>query len=125
MTTIKASCPTCGEVELTPADVALMGDAVHAIVEDWLWVSRQRADGVPVTWIPYSSSIGAVMVKADGPVRTLADLKGRKLGVAGGAIDKGWLMLQAYARDKAGNWGGWSTVGTTLPMPLGAIGTGR
>ena len=24
MTTIKASCPTCGEVELTPADVQLM-----------------------------------------------------------------------------------------------------
>lgn len=24
MTTIKASCPTCGEVELTPADVTLM-----------------------------------------------------------------------------------------------------
>lgn len=24
MTTIKASCPACGEVELTPADVALM-----------------------------------------------------------------------------------------------------
>ena len=24
MTLIKASCPTCGEVELTPADVALM-----------------------------------------------------------------------------------------------------
>ena len=24
MTTIKASCPTCGEIELTPADVALM-----------------------------------------------------------------------------------------------------
>ena len=24
MTTIKATCPTCGEVELTPADVSLM-----------------------------------------------------------------------------------------------------
>ena len=24
MTTIKASCPTCGEVQLTPADVSLM-----------------------------------------------------------------------------------------------------
>ena len=24
MTTIKASCPTCGEVELTPSDVSLM-----------------------------------------------------------------------------------------------------
>jgi len=84
------------------ADVALMGDAVDTIVEDFLFVSRQRADGVPLTWIPYSSSIGAVMVKADGPVKDLADLKGRKIGVAGGPLDKGWLMLQAYGRDKAG-----------------------
>ena len=84
------------------ADVALMGDAVDAIVEDFLFVSRQRADGVPLTWIPYSSSIGAVMVKADGPVQALADLKGRRIGVAGGPLDKGWLMLQAYGRDKAG-----------------------
>ena len=28
------------------ADVALMGGAVDAIVEDWLFVSRQRADGL-------------------------------------------------------------------------------
>jgi uncharacterized protein YkwD len=33
--------------------------------------------------------------------------------------------FRTAARDKAGNWGGWSTVTTTLPMPLGAIGTGR
>lgn len=84
------------------ADVALMGDAVDAIVEDWLWVSRQRADGVPVTWIPYSSNIGAVVVKADSPARSLADLKGMKIGVAGGPLDKGWLMLQAYGREKEG-----------------------
>ena len=84
------------------ADVALMGDAVDTIVEDFLFVSRQRADGVPLTWIPYSSSIGAVMVKADGPVNALADLKGRRIGVAGGPLDKGWLMLQAYGREKGG-----------------------
>jgi len=84
------------------ADVALMGDAVDTIVEDFLFVSRQRADGVPLTWIPYSSSIGAVMVKADGPVKDLADLKGRKIGVAGGPLDKGWLMLQAFGREKGG-----------------------
>src|SRR5687767_15758109 len=35
------------------ADVALMGGAVDAIVEDWLFVSRQRADGVALTFIPY------------------------------------------------------------------------
>ncbi|MGH6944907.1 MAG: hypothetical protein ACREH6_11880 [Geminicoccaceae bacterium] len=41
------------------ADVALMGEAVNGIVEDWLWVSRQRAEGVLLTFIPYSSSVGA------------------------------------------------------------------
>ena len=78
-----------------------MGEAVDAIVEDWLLVSRQRSDGVPLTFIPYSS-IGAVMVQPDSPIATLADLKGKKLGVAGGPLDKGWLMLQAYARQKYG-----------------------
>ncbi len=80
------------------ADVALMGGAVDAIVEDWLFVARQRSDGVGLTFIPYSSNVGAVMVKADGPITTLADLKGKKLGVAGGPLDKSWLLLQAYAR---------------------------
>ena len=32
----------------------------------------------------------------------MADLKGKKLGVAGGPLDKGWLMLQAYAKRSAG-----------------------
>jgi len=31
MTTIKASCPDCGEVELTPADVALMVCSIAAL----------------------------------------------------------------------------------------------
>ena len=84
------------------ADVALMGGAVDAIVEDWLFVSRQRHDGVPLTFIPYSSNVGAVMVKGDSPIASVADLKGKRIGVAGGALDKGWLMLQAYAKQTAG-----------------------
>lgn len=84
------------------ADVALMGGAVDAIVEDWLFVSRQRAEGAKLTFIPYSSSVGAVMVAADSGIDDLADLKGRKIGVAGGPLDKGWLMLQAFAKAKAG-----------------------
>lgn len=83
------------------ADVALMGDGVNAIVEDWLWVSRQRSSGTELTFIPYSSSVGALMVKADGPA-DLAGLKGKKIGVSGGKIDKGWILLQAYAKDKGG-----------------------
>ena len=82
------------------ADVALMGGAVNAVVEDWLFVSRQRSDGVPLTFIPYSSNVGAVMVRPDSPAMALTDLVGKKLGVAGGPLDKGWLMLQAYAKQK-------------------------
>jgi uncharacterized protein YkwD len=33
--------------------------------------------------------------------------------------------FRTAARDKAGNWGAWSTVRTTLPRPLGTISTGR
>lgn len=84
------------------ADVALMGGGVDGIVEDWLWVSRQRTDGAALTWIPYSSNIGAVMVKDGGPVASLADLRGKRVGVAGGPLDKTWLLLVAYGRDKAG-----------------------
>jgi NitT/TauT family transport system substrate-binding protein len=84
------------------ADVALMGGAVDAIVEDWLFVSRQRTEGVPLTFIPYSSNVGAVMVKQGGGIDELADLEDKRLGIAGGPLDKGWLLLQAYAKAKAG-----------------------
>ena len=83
------------------ADVALMGEAVDGIVEDWLWVSRQRAEGVPLTFIPYSSSVGALMVPADGSIDSLADLEGKRLGIAGGPLDKSWLLIQALAKEQA------------------------
>ena len=38
------------------------------------------------------------MVPASSPIRTLADLKGKKLAVAGGPIDKNWLLLQAWLK---------------------------
>jgi NitT/TauT family transport system substrate-binding protein len=83
------------------ADVALMGEAVDGIVEDWLWVSRQRAEGVPLTFIPYSSSVGALMVPADGGIDSLADLEGKRLGIAGGPLDKSWLLIQALAKEQS------------------------
>jgi NitT/TauT family transport system substrate-binding protein len=84
------------------ADIALMGEAVDGIVEDWLWVSRQRAEGVPLTFIPYSSSVGALVVPADGGIDTLADLEGKRLGIAGGPLDKSWLLIQAVAKEQEG-----------------------
>ena len=82
------------------ADVGLMGDAVDGIVEDWLWVARQRGEGTPMTFIPYSSSIGALMVRPDRGIASLADLKGKKLGIAGGPLDKSWLIVQGLAKQQ-------------------------
>ncbi len=78
-------------------NVALQGEAVDAIVDDYLWVSRQRAEGEMLTFIPYSSTVGTVMVPPDSKIASLADLKGKKLGVAGGPIDKSWLLIQGLA----------------------------
>jgi NitT/TauT family transport system substrate-binding protein len=75
--------------------VALRGGSADVIISDWLWVSRERGLGAKLTFYPYSSALGAVMVPNVSSIRTLADLKGRKLAVAGGPIDKNWLLLRA------------------------------
>lgn len=78
--------------------VALQAGDVDMIVSDWLWVSRQRASGSDLTFVPYSSAVGAIMVPENSPVGTLADLKGKKIGVAGGPLDKSWLLIQGLVR---------------------------
>jgi NitT/TauT family transport system substrate-binding protein len=75
--------------------IALRAGSADIILSDWLWVSRERGLGAKLTFYPYSSALGAVMVAASSPIRTLADLRGRKLAVAGGPIDKNWLLLRA------------------------------
>ncbi|OAF12967.1 ABC transporter substrate-binding protein [Bradyrhizobium centrolobii] len=75
--------------------IAMRAGNADIMLSDWLWVSRERSLGAKLTFYPYSSALGAVMVPASSPIKTLADLRGRKLAVAGGPIDKSWLLLQA------------------------------
>jgi hypothetical protein len=87
MTTIKASCPACGEVELTPADVSLMvcshaplsyyaftcdgcGDEVRKPADDHV-VSLLVSGGVPAT--VWDLPAEALEVKT-GPVLSYDDL---------------------------------------------------
>ena len=77
--------------------LALNGGSVDLAVVDWLWVARARALGAKLLFYPYSSAVGSVMVKSDSPVRNLDDLKGKVLAVAGGPLDKSWLIVQAAA----------------------------
>ncbi len=84
------------------ANVAMLGSAVDVIVNDWIWVARQRAEGRDFTFVPYSLAVGGVMVRPDAGVKRFADLRGKRLGVAGGPLDKSWLLLRAYARRTVG-----------------------
>ncbi len=78
--------------------IAIGGGAVDIILSDWLWVSRERGLGRRLTFTPYSSALGALMARSNGPIAGLADLNGKTLGVAGGPLDKSWLLLQAFAK---------------------------
>lgn len=84
------------------AMVAFQGDAADAMVNDWLWVARQRAAGKDFVFLPYSRSVGALLVQQDSKAQTLADLRGKKIGIAGGPLDKSWLILRAFATKEYG-----------------------
>lgn len=82
------------------AQIALQSGSVDVIASDWLWVARQRAAGADLSFVPRSAAVGALMVPADSPIRGIADLKGKRIGIAGSPIDKSWLLLRALARDR-------------------------
>jgi NitT/TauT family transport system substrate-binding protein len=80
--------------------IALQSGAVDIIVSDWIWVSRMRSDGADFTFYPYSTTSGTLMVPENSPIHAIKDLKGKRLGVAGGELDKNWLLIQAVAQQE-------------------------
>src|SRR4026208_1198838 len=52
--------------------IALRAGNADVVVTDWLWVSRERGLGAKLTFYPYSSALGAVMVPASSPRQTTA-----------------------------------------------------
>ena len=78
--------------------IALQSGSVDIIVSDWIWVSSIRATGGDLTFYPYSTTSGALIVPENSSIHSLADLKGKRLGIAGGELDKNWLLLQALAQ---------------------------
>lgn len=96
------------ELEIVPlgsknaVSVSLQAGAVDIIVSDWLWVSSERDSGKDYRFFPYSVALGALMIRPDRAVATFADLGGKSMGVAGGPVDKSWLLLRAYSRKTTG-----------------------
>lgn len=82
--------------------IAVEGGEADVAVADWIWVARQRAAGKDYVFIPYSRAVGALLVPGGSDAETLKDLDGGKIGIAGGPLDKSWLILRAYAEQEYG-----------------------
>jgi len=84
------------------AAVALQGGAVDLIVTDWFWVSRQRSEKRLFSFVPHSMAAGGLIASKNSNIINDLDLKNKKIGVAGGQVDKGWLIFRAYYKKKYG-----------------------
>ncbi len=84
------------------AAVALQGGAVDLIVTDWFWVSRQRSEGRLFTFVPHSMAAGGLIASTNSKISQDIDLKNKKIGIAGGQVDKGWLIFRAFYKKKYG-----------------------
>ncbi|WP_020649796.1 ABC transporter substrate-binding protein [Solimonas variicoloris] len=84
------------------ATVALQGGAADIVLADWFWVSRQRAQGRDYRLAAHPQALGGLVAAARSGIRDLAELRGRHLGIAGGADDKTWRLLQVYAQRHEG-----------------------
>ena len=78
------------------AAVALQGGAVDLIVTDWFWVSRQRSEGRFFSFVPHSMAAGGLIAPKNSNIINDVDLKNKKIGIAGGQVDKGWLIFRAF-----------------------------
>ncbi|WP_415887565.1 ABC transporter substrate-binding protein [Neptuniibacter sp. QD29_5] len=78
--------------------VALQSKAVDIIFSDWVWVNRQRFSKRMYSFSPASSAAGGLYAQPDSSITYLHELEGLRVGVAGGSVDKSWLLLQAFAR---------------------------
>ena len=91
-----------GVADSKAGQVALQAEEVDAMLSDFVWVSSQRNQGADFTFVPHSLVVGGLMVDPAGPVKTVADLEGKTLAVAGGPVDKSFIILQAYFNAKTG-----------------------
>lgn len=80
--------------------VALQSGAVDIIMTDLFWVSRQRSQGKPYVLMPTVKATGGVYTATKNTLASLFDGQQRSIGVAGGSVDKNWLLLQAYAKQQ-------------------------
>lgn len=83
--------------DLPASRLAVSSGSADGAVSDLLWAQARYEAGTGYRYVPFSSQIGEVLVPEDSDIRTLADLRGKRLGVAGGPEGLGWKLLQQAA----------------------------
>jgi NitT/TauT family transport system substrate-binding protein len=82
---------------LPASRLAVTSGSVNGAVADLLWSQSRFQAGTPYLYVPFSSRIGDIVVAGDSSIRSVADLAGKRIGVAGGPDSKGWILLQKVA----------------------------
>ena len=81
---------------------ALQGGAVDVIVGDWIWAARQRQLNRSYSFVPYSTMAASVIVAPDSGITNFEQLRHKRIGVAGGPVNKSWILYRAFARRQYG-----------------------
>lgn len=88
---------------LPASRLAVTSGSVNGAVADLLWAQARFEDGVPYLYVPFSSQIGDIVVADNAGIHAVADLAGKRIGVAGGPDSKGWILLQKVADQQGVN----------------------
>jgi NitT/TauT family transport system substrate-binding protein len=83
--------------DMKGATAAIQGGSAEMVVFDWLATARLKAAGTPIVGIaPFLTYVNSVVVPKDSKLQTLADLKGKRVGVyQKSGFD--WIIMQAAA----------------------------
>ncbi len=83
--------------DLPASRLAVSSGSVDGAVSDLLWAQARYEAGTAYRYVPFSSQIGEILVAEESDIHTLADLRGKRIGVAGGPDGLGWMLLQQAA----------------------------
>lgn len=85
---------------LPASRLAVTSGSVNGAVADLLWAQARFQAGTPYRYVPFSSRIGDIVVPEGSDIRSVSDLAGKRIGVAGGPDSKGWILLQKVAEQQ-------------------------
>ena len=105
--------------DLPASRLAVSSGSVDGAVSDLLWAQARYEAGAAYRYVPFSSQIGEVLVAEDSDIRSLADLRGKRIGVAGGPDGLGWMLVQRAASGQGLDLAREATVQYAAPPLLG------